>query len=51
MRLPPESLPIRQRQIDEIVAPEQVRRRIKMDAGVEDMDIVDILENASQEES
>ena len=39
------------RQIDEIVAPEQVRRRIKMDAGVEDMDIVDILENASQEES
>lgn len=39
------------RQIDDIVAPEQVRRRLKMDAGVEDMDIVDILENASQEES
>lgn len=39
------------RQIDEIVAPEQVRQRLKMEAGVEDLDIVEILENASQKES
>lgn len=41
------------RQIDGIVAPEAVKRRLKMDAGVSDMDVMDILEsgNELQEES
>lgn len=39
------------KQIDEIVAPEQVRRRLKMEAGVEDIDVIEILDNVVQEEN
>lgn len=39
------------RQIEELVAPESVKRRLKMEAGVTDMNVVEILNNGVQEES
>lgn len=39
------------RQIDGIVAPESVKKRLRMEAGISDMNIQDVLENGIQEES
>ena len=39
------------RQIDGIVAPESVKRRLKMEAGITSMDIQDVIENGIPEES
>lgn len=39
------------RQIDGIVAPESVKRRLKMEAGITSMDIQDVIENGVSEES
>lgn len=39
------------RQIDGIVAPEAVKRRLRVDAGIDDLDIVKFMDNVAQEES
>lgn len=39
------------RQIDGLVAPDAVKNRLKVEAGIMDMDITEILDNAAQEES
>lgn len=39
------------RQIEELIAPESVKRRLKMEAGVMDMNVEEILNNGVQEES
>lgn len=38
-----------ERQIDTVVAPESVKRRLRTDAGITDLDIVKYLENAKEE--
>lgn len=38
-------------QIDEMLIPEREKRRLRMEGGIEDVDIIEILENVSQEES
>lgn len=38
------------RQIDSMEVPDRVKRRVKMESGVEDMDIIEMLENGAQEE-
>lgn len=38
-------------QIDSTLEPDSVKRRLRMDAGIEDVDIIEILENVVQEES
>lgn len=49
--LPPANRDELAKQIDGIVAPEAVKERLKMDAGVKDADIVKILDNVTQEDS
>ncbi len=39
------------RQIDGIVAPEAVKKRLRVDAGIDDLDIVKLMDNVAQEES
>ena len=39
------------RQIDGIVAPEAVKKRLRVDAGIDDLDIVKFMDNVAQEES
>ncbi len=39
------------RQIDGIVAPEAVKKRLRVDAGIDDLDIVKFMDNVVQEES
>lgn len=39
------------RQIDGIVAPDAVKKRLRVDAGIDDMDIVQFIDNVTQEES
>lgn len=39
------------RQIDGIVAPEAVKKRLRVDAGIDDLDIVKFMDNVTQEES
>ena len=39
------------RQIDCIVAPEAVKKRLRVDAGIDDLDIVKLMDNVAQEES
>lgn len=39
------------RQIDGIVAPEAVKKRLMVDAGIDDLDIVKFMDNVAQEES
>ncbi len=39
------------RQIEGIVAPEVVKKRLRVDAGIDDMDIVQFIDNVTQEES
>lgn len=39
------------RQIDGIVAPEAVKKRLRVDAGIDDLDIVKLMDNVVQEES
>ena len=39
------------RQIEGLVAPEMVKKRLKMEAGVTDMNVEEILSNGVQEES
>ena len=39
------------RQIDGIVAPEGVKKHLRVDAGIDDMDIVQFIDNVTQEES
>lgn len=39
------------RQIDGIVAPEAVKKRLRVDAGIDDLDIVEFMDNVVQEES
>ena len=39
------------KQIDSLVAPETVRRRLKIEAGISDMNLEDVLENGTQEDS
>lgn len=38
-------------QIDSTLEPDSVKRRLRMEAGIEDVDIIEILENVVQEES
>lgn len=38
-----------ERQIDGVLAPESIKRRLKVDAGIRDLDIVKYLENAKEE--
>lgn len=38
-------------QIDQTLEPDSVKRRLRMEAGIEDVDIIEILENVVQEES
>ncbi|MDD7454958.1 MAG: hypothetical protein PUK70_01710 [Bacteroidales bacterium] len=38
------------KQIDSFIAPEAIKERLRMDAGVKDMDVVKLLDNAEQEE-
>lgn len=47
--LPPANREELARQIDGLVAPDQVRRRLRRDAGVDDLDIVQYLEDAKEE--
>ena len=37
-------------QIDSLLEPDSVKRRLKMEAGIEDVDIIELLENVVQEE-
>ncbi len=39
------------RQIDGIVAPEAVKKRLRVDAGIDDLDIVKFMDNVAQEEN
>ena len=39
------------RQIDGIVAPEAVKKRLRVDAGIDDLDIVKLMDNVAHEES
>lgn len=39
------------RQIDGIVAPDAVKKRLRVDAGIDDLDIVKLMDNVVQEES
>lgn len=39
------------KQIDGIVAPDAVKHRLRVDAGIDDMDIVEFIDNVTQEES
>lgn len=39
------------RQIDGIMAPEAVKKRLRVDAGIDDLDIVKFMDNVAQEES
>lgn len=47
--LPPANRDELVRQIEGIVAPEEVKRRLKRDAGLEDLDVVKYLEDAKEE--
>ena len=49
--LPPANRDVLAAQIDEMLIPEREKRRLRMEGGIEDVDIIEILENVAQEES
>lgn len=49
--LPPANRDVLAAQIDEMLLPEREKRRLRMEGGIEDVDIIEILENVAQEES
>lgn len=48
--LPPANRDVMAAQIDSILEPGSVKKRLRMEAGIEDVDIVELLENVVQEE-
>lgn len=47
--LPPANRDALEKQIDEVLVPDSVKKRLKIDAGIRDMDIVKYLEDAKEE--
>lgn len=49
--LPPANRDLLASQIDSLTQPDAIKKRLRMEAGIEDVDIIEILENVVQEEN